>query len=121
VLVRRVIDNLLENARKYSEPDTSILLFADSFEQFVRVEISDRGIGIDATDLRRIFTPFFRTDRSRTRSTGGVGLGMVLARRVIEAHGRSIRVASQPNRGTTVTFEPPLTGGGDTADHESRP
>jgi two-component system, OmpR family, sensor kinase len=109
VLVRRVIDNLLENARKYSEPDTSILLFADAFERFVRVEISDRGIGIEATDLKRVFTPFFRTDRSRTRATGGVGLGMVLARRVIEAHGGSIRIASQPNRGTTVTFELPVS------------
>jgi two-component system, OmpR family, sensor kinase len=108
MLVRRVIDNLLENARKYSEPDTAIEVIADGFGSYVRIEIRDRGIGIEATDLKRIFTPFFRTDRSRTRATGGVGLGMVLARRVVEAHGGNIRVDSKPNQGTVITFELPI-------------
>ena len=70
----------------------------------LRVAVRDEGIGIDPQDLPRLFTPFFRTDRSRARGTGGVGLGMALAKRIVEAHGGSIAVESRPGLGTTVTF-----------------
>lgn len=103
VLVLRVLDNLLENARKYSEADTPIVLAARPTDDGVELAITDRGIGIDAADLPQVFMPFFRTDRSRSRATGGVGLGLGLARRVIEAHGGTIAIASEPNAGTTVT------------------
>src|SRR5581483_5283708 len=73
-----------------------------------QVAVIDRGFGIDARDLPRVFTPFFRADRSRTRATGGVGLGLALAKRVIEAHGGQIAVASQLDVGTTVTFTLPI-------------
>jgi signal transduction histidine kinase len=66
------------------------------------IEVRDRGIGIDAADLPRLFTPFFRTDRSRARGTGGVGLGLALARRIAEAHGGSISAESVPGEGTTI-------------------
>jgi signal transduction histidine kinase len=119
VLVRRVIENLLDNARKYSEADTTIRISAVASAGGVTVAVRDRGIGIDETDLAQLFTPFFRTDRSRTRATGGVGLGLVLARRVVEAHGGTISVHSEVRSGTTVIVELPGTapdGPDDTAD-----
>lgn len=101
-LLRRLLENLLDNARKYSEPDAPVTLAARAEPPGVVIEVRDRGIGIDGADLQRLFTPFFRTDRSRARGTGGVGLGLTLAKRIAEAHGGTIAVASAPGEGTTV-------------------
>ncbi|HEX8909488.1 MAG TPA: sensor histidine kinase, partial [Anaeromyxobacteraceae bacterium] len=73
----------------------------------LEIEVRDRGIGIDPADLPRLFTPFFRSDRSRARGTGGVGLGLALAKRVVEAHGGRIAVESAPGEGTCVRFSVP--------------
>jgi signal transduction histidine kinase len=73
--------------------------------------VRDRGIGIDPGDLPRLFTPFFRTDRSRARGTGGVGLGLALAKRIAEAHGGAIEVSSAPGEGTTVRVRLPVANG----------
>jgi signal transduction histidine kinase len=98
-----VIDNLLENAHKYT-PDTGapIVLAVRRDGGEVVFEVRDRGMGIPADDLPRIFTAFFRGERSRSRETGGVGLGLTLARRIVEAHGGTIDATSTPNLGTTV-------------------
>ncbi|GEJ59016.1 sensor histidine kinase [Anaeromyxobacter diazotrophicus] len=106
-LLRRVLDNLLDNAGKYSDADRPIVLSARQRDGALEVEVRDRGIGIDAADLPRLFTPFFRTDRSRARGTGGVGLGLALAKRVVEAHGGRIAVESVPGVGTAVRFSVP--------------
>lgn len=103
-LLRRVIDNLLDNARKYSEPGTRITVSLHASDDEALVEVADHGIGIDAADLPHLFTPFFRSDRSRARRTGGVGLGLTLARRIVEGHEGRMQVASQPGLGTTVTI-----------------
>jgi len=103
VLVRRVIDNLLENAHKYTpDPASPIELAVHAEGATVVFEVRDRGVGITAEDLPRIFTAFFRGDRSRSRETGGVGLGLTLARRIVEAHDGAIDVTSTPGVGTTV-------------------
>lgn len=104
VLLRRVVENLLDNARKYSDAGTTIRIRASGTKNGVRVAVADDGTGIDAADLKKVFTPFFRSDKSRSRSTGGVGLGLALARRVVEAHGGTIEIASTPGAGTTVTL-----------------
>jgi signal transduction histidine kinase len=101
-LLRRLVDNLLDNARKYSEPGTPVELSAREAPGAVVVEVRDRGIGVDPADLPHLFTPFFRTDRSRARGTGGVGLGLTLARRIAEAHGGTISAESRPGEGTTI-------------------
>ena len=106
-LLRRVLDNLLDNARKYSDADAPITLSAAADHDALRVEVADRGIGVDPEDLGRLFTPFFRTDRSRARGTGGVGLGLALARRVVEAHGGRIGAESEPGQGTRIWFSVP--------------
>jgi signal transduction histidine kinase len=101
-LLRRLVENLLDNARKYSDPGAPVTLAASAGSGGLVVEVRDRGIGIDAADLPRLFTPFFRTDRSRTRGPGGVGLGLNLARRIAEAHGGTIAAESRPGEGTTI-------------------
>jgi len=111
VLLRRAIDNLLDNAAKYSEPGTAVRLVVDEAEgpDGARVEFAvvDRGIGMSAEELERAFTPFWRADGSRTRRTGGVGLGLALARRIARAHGGDVTLASAPGRGTTARIGVP--------------
>jgi signal transduction histidine kinase len=107
-MLRRVVDNLLDNAAKYSEAPAPIVLSAARDGDALRVAVRDEGIGVEPQDLPRLFTPFFRTDRSRARGTGGVGLGLALAKRIVEAHGGSIAVESRPGLGTTVEFRVPV-------------
>jgi signal transduction histidine kinase len=99
-LLRRLLAILLDNAAKYSEPPTPVRLAARAEGGALVFEVRDEGIGIDAADLPRLFTPFFRTDRSRARGTGGTGLGLALARRIAEAHGGTIAAESAPGRET---------------------
>ncbi len=109
VLFRRVIDNLLENAHKYTpDPTAPIVLSLEPGSDHVVFEVADKGLGISAEDLPRIFTAFFRGERSRSRETGGVGLGLTLAKRIVEAHGGTIDVQSTPNVGTTMRVRVPL-------------
>jgi signal transduction histidine kinase len=105
VLLRRVFDNLLENAHKYSpDPRTPVTLRLrrDAAADVVAVEVIDAGMGIAPDDLPHLFVPFFRSDRSRARGTGGVGLGLTLAKRIIEAHHGTITVTSTLGIGTMV-------------------
>ncbi|WP_404367654.1 ATP-binding protein [Corallococcus coralloides] len=116
VLLRRVLDNLLDNAGKYSEPGTTVTLHARAVGDSLQVDIQDQGIGIEAQDLSRVGTPFFRTDRSRARTTGGVGLGLALVRRILEAHHGRLTLESQPGQGTTARVVLPGAGAADSAE-----
>jgi signal transduction histidine kinase len=108
VLFRRVVDNLLENAHKYTPDTTSpIALNVTRDPSNVVFEVVDRGVGIAADDLAQVFTAFFRGDRSRSRETGGVGLGLTLARRIAVAHGATISLASEVGAGTTARLTIP--------------
>jgi signal transduction histidine kinase len=111
VLVRRAIENVLDNAHKYSPPGSPVNVSVTASPTALLVEIRDWGFGIRPDDLSRVFSPFFRADRSRTRATGGVGLGLALAKRIMDAHGGGIDLASQVDAGTTVTFRLPLVDG----------
>ena len=109
MLFRRVLDNLLENAHKYTPAsEVPIAVRAARDAEAVLFEVEDHGIGIAKDDLAQVFTPFFRGDRSRTRGTGGVGLGMTLAKRVVEAHGGTIAIESELGSGTTVRVQLPI-------------
>ncbi|HEX6275469.1 MAG TPA: HAMP domain-containing sensor histidine kinase [Polyangiaceae bacterium] len=102
VLLRRVLDNLLDNAVKFSEPTEAVELEGSrgSEPESLVIRVRDRGAGIPHEDVGRVFEPFFRGDRSRTRSTGGVGLGLAVARRIVEAHSGTISVESSADTGT---------------------
>jgi two-component system OmpR family sensor kinase len=108
IWLRRALDNLVDNARKYSPDDAAITVSVGEAElrgaPGVRIEVIDRGVGIALDDRPRVFTPFFRADRSRTRATGGVGLGLALARRIVEAHGGAIDFHSEPEVGSRFWF-----------------
>jgi two-component system, OmpR family, sensor kinase len=107
LLLRRALSNILDNARKYSNDGSTIRLEVGSESRQAVVRVVDQGVGIGPEDLGQIFTPFFRGDRSRTRSTGGVGLGLAITKRIIEAHKGRIALDSAVGRGTTVRIELP--------------
>ncbi|MEO7328254.1 MAG: HAMP domain-containing sensor histidine kinase [Minicystis sp.] len=109
VLLRRVVDNLLENAHKYSERADAVIELAARGGAEVIIEVRDQGIGIAADDLPRVFRPFFRADKSRTRKTGGLGLGLALAKRIVDAHGGKIEIESKPGEGTRARVVLPLS------------
>lgn len=108
VLLRRALENLLDNAAKYSDPGTPVVFAVQPNGSSIAFEIVDRGIGMTPAELDRAFTPFWRADGSRTRKTGGVGLGLALARRIARAHGGDVTLASHPGQGTTARLEVPL-------------
>ncbi len=106
-LLRRLLGILLDNAVKYSDAPAAITLSLRSAANGARLDVRDRGIGIDVVDLPRLFTPFFRTERSRARGTRGTGLGLALARRIVEAHAGTIHAESVAGEGTTFRVELP--------------
>jgi signal transduction histidine kinase len=115
VLLRRALDNLIDNAAAYSDPATPVTLelaFTPGDPARVAFPVADRGIGMTAEELERAFTPFWRADGSRARRTGGVGLGLALARRIARAHGGDVTLQSSPGRGTTARLEIPTARGG---------
>lgn len=106
----RAFDNLTENAHRYSAIEEPITIAARVDQQRGRllVEVGDRGIGIAADDLPLIFEPFFRADRSRARHTGGLGIGLSTAQRIVEAEGGALRVESTVGQGSVFCVELPL-------------
>jgi signal transduction histidine kinase len=104
-LLRRALDNLLDNARKYSDGPIVLRLAIGPSE--VRYSVQDQGIGVTPEDLPRLGTPFFRTDQSRARGTGGVGLGLHLCRKIAQAHGGALALQSAPGVGTTASLTVP--------------
>lgn len=103
--IRQVIINLVSNAIKYGKRNGNIVASIYNTDgKHVLVEISDDGIGIAEEHLPRIFERFYRTDRGRSRSVGGTGIGLAICKHIIEAHGQTIHVRSKPDVGTTVGF-----------------
>lgn len=100
----RVLNNLLSNAVKYSENGGEITLCAEKENNTAKITVKDRGIGINEKDLPHIFERFYRTDTSRNRQTGGSGIGLSIAKAIVEAHGAKIFAESEKGHGTTFTI-----------------
>jgi signal transduction histidine kinase len=107
VLLRRAVDNLLDNAARYTSSGP-IELRVNGEAGTLRIEVVDHGPGIAAADLERVFEPFYRVEESRDRRLGGVGLGLPLAKRIIEAHGGHITLHSTVNVGTRAVADLPI-------------
>ncbi|UCE51003.1 MAG: HAMP domain-containing histidine kinase [Desulfobacterales bacterium] len=103
--IKTVLNNVLSNALKYSQPESdSVQITYKKQEPYVILRIKDDGIGIPEQELPFIFEPFYRVDKSRSKRTGGYGLGLSLCKTIMEAHGGKIAVESAPDAGTTVSL-----------------
>ncbi|MFW6161981.1 MAG: sensor histidine kinase, partial [Planctomycetota bacterium] len=102
--------NLLDNAVKYTPAGGRIAIACDLTEREVHVHVSDTGVGVPEDEVDRIFDRFYRVDRSRSRHTGGSGLGLSIARWIAEAHRGRVEVQSAEGAGTTFTVILPLHG-----------
>jgi signal transduction histidine kinase len=107
--VRRVLTNLVQNALRHTPADGTIAVTARAVAEGVQVDVVDTGEGIPAADLPHIFERFYRGEKSRSRETGGAGLGLAIARGFVEAHGGRIWVDSEAGCGTRFSFILPRT------------
>jgi signal transduction histidine kinase len=108
--MRILVSNILSNAVKYSSPKGApVRVVLDAADGAIMISFHDHGIGIAGDDLAFVFEPFYRADRSRSRDTGGYGIGLSLAKRIAEAHGGSIELSSRVGEGTSVLVSVPAS------------
>ena len=100
ILIYRLVYNLVENAIKYNHTGGQVTVTADRKEKQVHLSVADTGNGIPEELRERVFEPFFRVDKSRSRALGGVGLGLALVHEIVRVHDGSITVRSNPSGGT---------------------
>lgn len=107
-LLYRVFYNLIQNSIRYNMDNGSIYISAKQNQHHTTVQICDTGIGISAENRQRIFEPFFRVDKSRSRLMGGAGLGLSIVKNIIEKHHGTIGISDNKPQGTCFTVELPL-------------
>ncbi len=95
-----VLRNILDNALKYSSG--TVLIDIQQHKENITISVKDKGVGIPENDLKFIFEPFYRSDPSRSRKTGGFGLGLSICRKIMDAHKGKIEIKSKVNEGTEV-------------------
>jgi signal transduction histidine kinase len=106
--ISQVLHNLMANAIAHTPKGGSVTVTTTQTDKVIEISVSDTGEGIPAEDLPNIFERFYRVDKSRTRSTGGSGLGLTIARRYVEAHGGTIAVESEHGKGSRFFFTLPF-------------
>jgi two-component system phosphate regulon sensor histidine kinase PhoR len=106
-LIVQVILNLLDNAVKYSPPNTPVVITVEDQPEEVKVTVSNQGEGIPPQEKERIFERFYRIDKDRSRDTGGFGLGLSIVKHLVEHHNGKLGVESELGRGATFYFTLP--------------
>jgi two-component system, OmpR family, phosphate regulon sensor histidine kinase PhoR len=107
-LLEQAIVNLIDNAVKYSEAQSEVLILAEGRPDEVLVTVRDHGCGIAQEHLPRLFERFYRVDKARSRRQGGTGLGLAIVKHIVQAHGGRITVESIPGKGSEFTIHLPL-------------
>ena len=105
--IGRVLNNLISNALRHTKSGGKVQLIAEREAALVRIKVIDSGEGISPEDLPYVFDQFYRGEKSRSRQTGGAGLGLAIARGIVQAHGGEISVESQLGSGSTFCFTLP--------------
>ena len=105
--ISQVMINLISNAEKYTLREGVVEVRVKGTSEFTKISVKDTGIGIQADDLPHIFERFYRADRSRSRLTGGSGIGLTISKAIVEAHGGKIEARSKINEGTEFIIELP--------------
>jgi PAS domain S-box-containing protein len=106
--LERAVINVMSNAIKFSRPGGSVTVAARRAGGEILLSVSDQGIGISVEDQRKLFTRFFRTGSARDRGIPGTGLGLAVVKGIVEAHGGSVGLESEPGVGTTFTLRLPI-------------
>jgi two-component system phosphate regulon sensor histidine kinase PhoR len=102
--IRQVLMNLINNSIKYGKQDGTTKVSFYPMDRQILVEISDNGIGIEEKHLNHLFDRFYRVDKSRSRESGGSGLGLSIVKHILEAHNQNVNVRSTPGQGSTFGF-----------------
>jgi signal transduction histidine kinase len=105
--VYQVMLNLLDNAIKYSDPGAQVSVSLVDEGEFVLLRVADTGVGIPEEDLPQLFERFYRVDKDRSRATGGSGLGLAICKQIVQLHGGSLSVESEPGVGSTFDVRLP--------------
>jgi signal transduction histidine kinase len=106
--LRRVLLNLVENGIKYTPSGGRMTISLQRDGDWVFLRVTDTGIGLSPEDREKIFERFYRSPTARSLDEGGAGLGLCIARSIVEAHGGEIRVESSPGMGSAFTVLLPL-------------
>ena len=106
--IERVITNIIMNSIKYTPENGNIKVYVGAVYDDAYIKIIDNGIGIPKEDLPRVFERFYRVDKARSREMGGTGLGLPIAKEIIEANGGSISIESDIGKGTEVIIKIPI-------------
>jgi len=107
-LLEQAVVNLLDNAIKYSEPESTIYLKAQPGGSKIKISVEDQGIGIAQKHLPRLFERFYRVDKARSRNMGGTGLGLAIVKHIAQAHSGNVSVESTLGQGSTFTIHLPI-------------
>ncbi len=108
----QVVVNLLSNALEFTPPGGAVAVEVEGAPGSVTLRVTDTGCGIGAADLPFIFERFYRADESRSRATGGSGIGLAIVKAIVEAHGGTVRAESEPGKGAAFTVTLPAAGPG---------
>lgn len=119
--IAQVMVNLISNAVKYTHAGGSINIKAETGDKFVRISVTDSGIGISLKDQSKLFEKFYRVDNSLTREVGGTGLGLSIVKTLVEMHGGEIGVESEIGKGSIFSFTLPLVGDVEAEPREEAP
>src|SRR5690606_4181188 len=108
-LISKVLNNLIDNALKYSPAGSEIRISSREVENWVEVSVQDQGIGMTAEELENLFTRFYRAKNDATTKVSGTGLGLYLTKYFVEAHQGRVEVMSEPGKGSTFRIQLPLS------------